>query len=388
MKNLTTFIILFNLTICLFSIVPGYYGARSLSLGYSTTALNFDLNSIFINPALLTAAKQSCSGYQYQNSYIDYNNFIENIDDIAGYNLKDFESISASEQVALFSKLQDLFRSKSGIYGFSSSIPGFSSPGYGISVSLVKTAIINPAANGILSKDAGEITNDDIASLEMNLLGLSYKQFSFSYALPVSQGMNIGISFHYLKGKLTDFRSSIVDDRFSASSGAAVYLEDCWAGADEKFSKFIMDLGFSMNFGDYFNLGLTLRNIGKAKIETTEREISLNKRVTAGLAFIPNPSWGIYLDMDISRTDLFYSGNKMQPISIGIEKGFFKNKFFLRTGFLTDLTDKYFVGSKSNVLYGLGFGFNLGEFIIDFGLGVDGDGSVNNLAISGFFILK
>jgi hypothetical protein len=92
--------------------------------------------------------------------------------------------------------------------------------------------------------------------------------------------------------------------------------------------------------------------------------------------------------MDIIQTDLLYSGNKMQPISLGVEKGFFKNKLLLRTGFLTDLTEKYFLGTKSNVLYGLGFGFNIGYFIVDFGLGVDSHGSVNNLALSGFFIIK
>lgn len=388
MKNLITFVILFNLTIGLFAIVPGYYGARSLSLGYSTTALNFDVNAIFINPALLATAKQGFTGYQYQNSYIDYKNFTDDIDKITGYDLKNFESFAGSEKAALFSKMQDLFQSKNGIHGFSSSVPGFISRGYGFSVSVVKTAIINPADNDILTKDAGDITNDDIASLQMDFLGLSYKQFSFSYALPVSQGMNVGVSLHYLNGNLTDFSSSIVDDRFSAGSGAGTYLEDCWAEADDKFSKLIMDLGLSMNLGTYFNVGLIIRNVWNAKITTAVREISLNKRVTAGLAFTPDPSWGIYLDMDITKMDLLYSGDKMQPISIGIEKGLFKNKFFLRTGFLTDLTDKYFVGPKSNVLYGLGFGFNLGDYIIDFGIGVDGDGTVNNLAISGFFILK
>lgn len=388
MKNLIIFIIIFNITIGLSAIVPGYYGARSLSLGYSTTALNVDINAIFINPALLAAAQRGYTGYQYQNSHIDYKNFIDDLDDVTGYDLKNFESIPGSEKAALFSKLQDLFRLNSGIYGFSSSVPGFVSRGYGFSISIVKTAVINPAGNDILMKDAGDITNDDIASLQMDFLGLSYKQFSFSYALPVSQGMNMGISLHYLTGNLTDFSSSIVDGRFSAGSGAGTYLEDCWTEADDKFSKFVMDLGFSMDLGNYFKLGLNMRNIGSAKITIANREISLNKRIVAGLAFTPDPSWGIYLDMDITRTDLLYSGNKMQPISIGVEKGFFKNKFFLRTGFLTDLSDKYFVGSKSNVLYGLGFGFNLGDYIIDFGIGVDGDGIVNNLAVSGFFILK
>lgn len=388
MKNLILFIVLFNMTCCLFSIVPAYYGARSLSLGYSSTALNGDVNAIFINPALLAAAKHSLTGYQYQNSYIDYRNFIDDLNDILGYDLKNFESISGSEKGILFSKLQDLFRSKSGIYGFRSSVPGLTSRGYGISAAVVKTAVINPVESDIFTKEPGDVSNEDIASLEMNFLGLRYNQVSLAYALPFSEGMNIGISLHYLHGKLTEFNLSIVDDVFTTDSGASTYLEDCWGKAEDKFSKLVMDVGFSINFGVYFNVGVNIKNVGSAKIKTSAREVALSKRVTAGLAFTPNPQWGIYLDMDITRTDLLYSGKKIQPISLGVEKGFFKNKLFLRAGFLTDLTEKYIIGTRSNVLYGLGFGFNLGYFIVDFGLGIDGDGSVNNLAISGFFILK
>ena len=92
------------MAICLFPIVPSYYGARSLSLGYSTTALNFDVNAIFINPALLATAKHSSTGYQYQNSFMDYRNFLDDFDEILEYDLKNFESIAGSEKEALFSK--------------------------------------------------------------------------------------------------------------------------------------------------------------------------------------------------------------------------------------------------------------------------------------------
>lgn len=389
MKNLTVFVVLFSMAFCLFPVVvPAYHGARSLSLGYSTTAANFDINAIFINPALLATARHSVTGYQYLDSYIDYQDFVDDLNSILEYDLKNFTGINESDKADLFSRLEDLFQSKSGIYGFRSNLPGFASRGYGISIGVVKTAIINPVENDIFSKGVDNITNDDIASLKMNFLGLSYKQVSFSYALPVSQGFNVGITLHYLNGKLKDYNSSIIDDVFTGDTGVRTFLQDCWGSTEEKFSRILMDIGFSMNFGMYFNAGINYKNFGGAKIKTSEREIALNKRVTAGLAFTPDPRWRIYLDMDITKTDLLYSGKKMQPLSLGVEKGFFKNKFFLRAGFLTDLTDRYFVGTRSNVLYGIGFGFNLASFIVDFGLGTGGDGSVNNLAISGFFILK
>jgi hypothetical protein len=71
-----------------------------------------------------------------------------------------------------------------------------------------------------------------------------------------------------------------------------------------------------------------------------------------------------------------------------VEKGLFQNKLFLRAGFLSDLAAKYFLGRKANVLYGLGCGFNLGKFLVDIALGLDPQGRVKNLGISGFYMLR
>jgi len=78
----------------------------------------------------------------------------------------------------------------------------------------------------------------------------------------------------------------------------------------------------------------------------------------------------------------------MQPISFGIEKGFFKNAFFIRAGMFNDFFEKRFFGKDSAALYGLGLGFNLGTVIADFGIGLDSRGNVKNLAISGFILIK
>ncbi len=380
---------LFGTTVCLFPIGPVYYGARSLSLGYSTTGYNFDVNAIFINPALLAAINYSITGYQYQNSFMDYKNFVPELQGILGTDLKDFEGLPANEKETLFSRLNSLFQLKRGFYGFTASIPGFISKGYGLSFSIFKSAVVNPGESSIFSKKPQDVSNEDIAALEMNFLGLSFKQVSLSYSLGVSRGTNVGISLHYLYGKSADFSAFIVNDGiFSVDSEVSDYLEYAWDKAEDKFSRIVADVGMSVNFGKYFNVGVNLKNIGKAKIRTSRREITLNSRITAGLAFTPNPQWGIYLDMDITETDLLYSGEKMQPISLGVEKSFFKNKFFLRAGFLSDLTDRYFIGEKSNVLYGFGFGFNVGNVVVDFALGMDGNRTVNNLAVSGFFIIR
>ena len=91
MKKKVISIILVVITACLmYSIVPEYYGARSLSLGYASTAFNYDINSIFINPAMLSYVFFPVTGYQYQYSYLDYKDFGENLNKILEYDLKSF----------------------------------------------------------------------------------------------------------------------------------------------------------------------------------------------------------------------------------------------------------------------------------------------------------
>jgi hypothetical protein len=394
MKKTILMIVLCGLAFYGFSIVPSYYGARSLSLGYGSIAFNYDLNSIFLNPSLLSSASYSLSGYQYQNSYMDYKDFGGKLAEVLDYDLPNFESLTTSDKSAAFSQLQDLFQSKAGMFGFRNSIPGFISRGYGLSVSLVNTTIINPLeatgsdGSNIFSKDVTDVSNQDIQSLSMSFLGLKYKQISISYAMEMARSITLGVTVHYLTGKVNDFSRSITDSLFAPDSQVKDYLEAGWQDAEHKFSRVVADVGLSMNFGRYFRAGIVMRNFGGAKISTETRDIELHKRVIAGLAFRPNEQWGIYLDMDIKQADLLYNGQDMQPISIGIEKGFFKNMLFLRAGMLNDITEKHFFGKKANALYGFGLGFNMRKVVVDLAVGMDNNGLVKSLAISGFFLLK
>ena len=372
----------------LFSFVPTYYGARSLSLGYAGIAYNYDVNAIFIDPSLLAAFPYTLSGYQYQNSFLDNKNFSSHLSDILDYNLKNFVSLPIDQKEILFAKLHDLYNINTGIYGFSTNIPGFAGRNYGISISLVNTAIISPItpAEGFFNKSPGAVTNEEIASLSMNILGLRYKQISLSYAFKLSGELNVGVTLHYLNGKVNESRPVIVSEIFSKDLSAKDYLENAWHSADKTFSKIIMDVSLSMDVGRFFKVALVTRNVGNPDIKTQLRTVTIEHRYIAGLALRPDPQWGIYLDMDITKNDLLHNGAKMQPISFGIEKGFFDNSFFVRVGFLSDLTEKHFFGSQSNALYGMGLGFNMKKFIVDFAVGMDSSGSVKNLAISGFIL--
>ncbi|UCH92469.1 MAG: hypothetical protein JSV88_19525 [Candidatus Aminicenantes bacterium] len=390
MKKMTLFIILFGLSFQGFSIVPGYYGARSLSLGYASTAFNYDINSIFLNPAILSTINYTLYGYQYQQSYMDYKNFAQDLSEVLEYNLKDFENLGQSDKTILFSNLKELFQSKVGISGFRSNLPGYITRNFGLSFSVINTAIVNPVNPGgdFFDQAVENVSNADIASLEMNFIGLKYKKISLSYSMDFHKSFSLGITLNYLNGKVTEFKGTLVDDIFTADAECKDYLEYSWDSAEDKFSKMVADAGIVVNLGKFFNVGLVYRNFGAAKINTPERQIALSKRVIAGLAFKPNMQWGIYVDMDLKKSDLLYNGQDMQPITLGIEKGFFNNKFFVRLGMLNDLTEKDLFGKKSNALYGLGIGFNMGRFAVDAAIGIDVHGTVKNLAVSGFILMK
>ncbi|MCP4147774.1 MAG: hypothetical protein GY757_08480 [bacterium] len=376
----------------LYSIIPFYHGARSLSLGYSGSSFNYDINSIFINPSLLSTLTYSLSGYQYQNSYLDYNGFNDDLTEILATDLANYETLESAAKQTLFSKLEGLLSSRRGMYGFNANVPGFVAKNYGISYSTVDTAVIsplNPADTTIFDKEPGDVTNDEINTLQMNLLGLSYKKISIAYSMGLSRSLNAGVSVHYLKGKVTEFNASLTDDFFNnGQSKTRDYLKDTWDQAEEKFSRVVVDLSLSMDVGRHFRVSVIAKNVGDPKITTPLREITMKQRLVAGLSFRPKVDWGIYMDVDIAESDLLYNGEKMQPISFGIEKGFFKNRIFVRAGFLNDLTEKHFFGSKANVLYGLGLGFNMQKFIVDCGIGLDNNGSIKSLSVSGFILLK
>ncbi len=382
------FFILFIISVHLFSIVPFYYGARSLSLGYSSSAYNYDINSIFINPALLSGINIPLAGYQYQSGFFGYRGFYDDLNDVLTYDLKNFEGLDSGTQASIHDKLKSVYGYKHGMYGFNSNLPGFVFKRYGFSVSFVNTSIINPLDTDILNKFSQNLTNEDIKNLEFNFIGLNYTQYSLAYALYFSPSFSFGVAIHYLNGKVSEFNHSITGDIFSTGSKERDYIEYGWAGAEKKFGKVVTDFSVSAIAGKFFRIGIIMKNFSDPKIQTEMGEIVLKQRIIAAIAFKPDNKIGIFLDIDVKKRDLLHNGQDMQPVSFGVEKSFFNNKFFLRAGFLSDLSEHYFIGKNGNVIYGFGMGFNMGNFMVDAGLGLGNDGKVKNLAISGFFIMK
>jgi len=370
------------------SFFPFFYGARSLALGYSSLAFNYDVNALYINPSLLGSLSAAMGGYQFQSSFLDYRDISGRLSGIGIHDLDDFAGLDAARQAELLAELNEVFSAQTPIHGFQMREPCYAGKGYAIAVATVDAALIQPLANTVLGKAPGEITNADIASLSMRLIGFHYTDYSLAVAMPVSQGIALGATVHYLKGKNAEFNAALVSEPFRSHGSAREILQAVWSGAENGFSKINLDLGASAEFGQFFKAGIVAKNVTNPVIGTAAGDLRLARRLVAGLAFRPDNQTGIYLDIDIARGDLYFTGRDAQPLSLGLEKGLFQNKLFLRAGFLSDLAAKYFLGPKANVLYGLGFGFNLGNFLVDLALGLDPQGRVKNLGISGFYMVR
>ncbi len=388
-KTLIIIIIIFLLNSLLISIVPKYHGARSLSLGYSTTAFNFDVNMLFINPSFLASVKFSMSAYQYQQSYRSYLDFFDKLNETIAFDLENFDTFTDIKKNEAWTSIKELYSGKTGLYGFKSQNPGFIGKNYGLSISFENESVMSTVDNEILSRDISEIAGQDINSLMIDFLGISYKKISVSYAMNFSQDLNIGVTLNYLKGKGNRFQRNLTDnDVFNNEKKIASYVSKGWADAEGKFSKIVMDIGANMKIGQYFMVGAVIKNYGSPVISFNENDIELSQRIIAGVAFRPSYDLNFFIDMDIKKTALIYNGEEMHPISFGVEKGFFRNKLFIRAGILSDLESEYFIGKKSHTLYGLGFGFNMNKIIVDCGIGLNPDGKISDIAVSGFIIVQ
>jgi hypothetical protein len=371
-----------------FSIYPSFHGARSLALGYSSLAFNYDFNAVYINPALLSSLSYSLGGFQFENSLLDYFDFAGQLQKISAFDLKNFQDLDIEQKQELLENLKTVFSTGSGINGFQTKSSGYAGKGYGVAMEFVDAAIVFPLTSDILAKPVAQITNTDIASLQMRFVGFHYTDYSIAYSFLVSSGLAVGATIHYLNGKTSEFNVAIVDAPFLPASAAREYLEYAWSDVQKEFKKINFDLGVSADLGPYFKAGLVVKNIAEPLISTEIRELRLPRRVIAGLTFRPDYQWAISLDIDVAKNELYYNGQNVQPLSLGIEKGFFKNKFLLRAGFLNDLSEKYFLGRNAKIIYGIGLGFNLASFLVDFAIGLDGLGHVKNLGISGFYMIK
>ena len=222
----------------------------------------------------------------------------------------------------------------------------------------------------------------------MNITGLSYTQYSLSYSLDVTKEISLGVTVHYLSGKVSEFSIPLINEDFTSSSTEKDYLEFGWLGSENNFGIFLADFSISAVISPMFRASLILKNYKDPVIEFDTGEIKLSQRIIAAVSFRPDQRTGIYIDMDVNKSDMYLNGEDVQPVSLGVERSFFNGRFFARAGIMSDLTEKYLFGGKGKLFYGLGLGIYINKVLIDAGLGIGGDGKVSSIAVSGFFIVR
>lgn len=372
----------------LHSVIPMYYGARSLSLGYSSSAYNYDINSLYLNPGLLSGFGYFITGYQNQSDFSSYKGFGEVLGELLAENIQNFDIIGVNDREVIHDRLKELFTSKHGMYGFTSNSAGAAFKRYGFSIARINTSVINPERAPVLDAETTELTQEEINGLNLSFTGLSYTQYSVSYSLDFTKEISIGVTMHYLSGSVTRFLKPLVNEEFTSSSTEKDYLKYGWSGAEDNFGKFLIDLSVSASLSTILRVALILKNYRNPVIETEQGDIILDQRTIAAVSIKPDQKTGIYLDLDLKQSDLYLNGELVQPVSLGVERAFFNGNFFVRLGIMSDLTEKYLFGSKGKLLYGVGLGVYIKKVLIDAGIGIGGDGKVNSFAVSGFFIVK
>lgn len=388
MKKPLLLAVFLALAMPVFSFFPFFYGARSLALGYASLAYNYDFNSLQLNPALLASLAEPLGGYQYGSSSLDFRDISRNLAAARAYDLEHFQALDAASREAALRALNEAFSADSAISGFRMRGPGYAGRGYAVAIATVDAAVVRPLAPAALDQPAAAVSDADIAALRVRFTGLHYTDYALAIGFPVSQGMFVGATFHYLKGKSSVFDAGLGAAPFTPGAGAGDLLEAAWSGAEDGFSKFNLDLGAGLELGQHLRAGLALKNATDPAIATAGGELRLARRLVAGLAFRPDPQLAFFLDIDLAKGELFHGGEEAQLFSLGVEKGVFRNKLFLRAGLWSDLAAKYFLGREANALYGVGCGINLGKFLIDLALALDSQGRVKNLGVSGFYALR
>lgn len=366
------------------SAVIDFFSPRALALGMGGLSFSYDFTALYGNPALLSNFQFSVTGLTYQNRYSDLLKMEEHLDGL----LQSWRQKGSGLPLGSEGQehLNALSESGSGLYGFDAKIPGFLIKNFGVGVARTESAFMAPVLvdGSIIAADRGEPLFHAVA--------LKYTQYSLAYAMPVSQNVFFGLGAHFMTGKIGVNDYSINDSFFEIGLDTHDYVNRAVDSCQEKFTKIVCHIGLIWKVAQTFDVSLTVENIGDPSLLEDEDKginIELKHRYRASFSFRPVLDWGFYVDADINKTPI-YPGfeQKRQPVSLGIEKGFFQNSAFLRAGFNTDISRKYILGKNSYMTLSFGVGIRVNAFLVDAGLILNGNGTVNGLAIAGYYVVN
>lgn len=362
-----------------------FYSPRSLALGMGGLSFSYDFSALYHNPALLASFPFSVSGLSYQNRYGDLLDMERNLSGL----VREWRNRGADQVLSPQGQsFKDaLTESGSALHGFDARIPAMLLKNFGLGVARIKSAYMTPlyASDGALS------LGEDEAPL-FHSVGLDYTQYSLAYAMPLGQTLFLGTTAHFLSGKLGLATHSLSDPFFDQDRSVKEYISRITDESEQKFSKILFHFGLIWKVAETLDVSLTVENFGSPTLfseEESGKKIELPERYRASFSFRPTMDWGFYADADLRKSKV-YPGfdQERQPVSIGIEKGFFQNTAFLRIGLYTDISRTIILGEKSAMALSFGAGLRVGAILVDAGLILNGNGSVNGLAIAGYYVVN
>lgn len=355
-----------------------------MALGMGGLGFTYDFTALYNNPALLGPFTFSVTGIGYQNRYGDSMDMEDNLRNFLDIYRSKGPNDSYSE--AELDNLKNVANERAAIHGFNAKIPAMIIKNFAIGVSRVESAFLVPDFS------AEEVVSDGVDSLALKSIGMKYTQYSFAYGMSLGKDLFFGVTTHFMTGKVNAKRHSFSDPLFSNGPESRDYVEFLVDACEYGFSKLYFTLGFSYKIGETLDLALATENVGSPAIKISDADddrIELSQRYRAALAFRPAVDWGFYIDADLKKSPVFPGLDyNRQPLSFGIEKGFFQNTTFLRLGLNTDISNKYIIGEKSSLVLSMGIGIRVASFLVDGGLILNKNGSINGLAIAGYYVVN
>jgi len=381
------YVILLILILFIVSTLPAsidFFTPRSLALGMGGFSFSYDFTALYNNPALLASFPFSVSGISYQNRYGDLIGMEKNLNGL----LSEWRKITEEQVLSASGSeyLEALAEPGAAVFGFNAKVPAVLVKNLGMGAAIIQSAYMVPFISADAMPSPG--SNEPV----FHAVGLKYTQYSLAYAMPISKTMFLGAGAHLLSGKCGFGDYSISNPFFETEMDSEGVIKKLIESCDQKFSKIIFHFSFIWKLAETLDVSLSLENLGNPTLFKDENQgidLEMTQKYRASFAFRPTQDWGFYGDADIRKTPVYPGiSQDRQLVSFGVEKGFFQNTAFLRMGINTDISRKKILGENSAMVVSFGVGIRIGTILVDAGLIMNGNGTINGLAIAGYYVVN
>ncbi len=343
-------------------------GSKAQGMGTAFTAVANDATAVHWNPAGLALVP----GWEFQilvsAQVQDHMDIRDNLDDIQDI-MDDQEIDEVATDPARVAQLDEILmrlsksgtgllvnagggliiKGKAGEHAFAvSGMPLFQG-GARTSIDLVNT-------------DPSNIVNNTsqvlIDALQANQYAISYSHF----VLP--EKLYAGISLKMISGTTYYHDLAVLDPDIE------IEKDDLTKNSKDS-QKFSCDFGLIAIPLDWLHIGLVGKDINKPEFNSKRPgyKIPVKPQYRAGVAFMPERSFTVALDLDLTENDSYFDhGYKERDIAIGLEKSILNELLAFRVGAFKNIAE-----SGTNSVFTAGLGLRIKAFRMDLGAGYDFD---------------